>query len=68
MNKVPLEDKVSLLKEELAMPIVGDMIRNVTQFVMPTPSMTPSPSMVSVEFPQEKIEEKGKLIPVQVLE
>jgi len=66
MNKVPLEEKVDLLKEELQTPIVGDMIRTLTSFVAPVP--TPSPmSAVKVETPQVKIKEKGTEIPVEVV-
>jgi len=69
LNKVPLEDKVELLKEELSVPIVGDMIRQVTQFTAPMPAVTPSPSMVSVNLPETEVKEKGsfKEIPVEVL-
>jgi hypothetical protein len=70
LNKVPLDEKVQLLKDELAVPIVGDMIRNITQFAMPVPTAQPMPSMVNVEFPETEVKEKGtfKEIPVQVLE
>jgi hypothetical protein len=46
------------------------MIRNLTQFNMPMPVMTPSPSLVSVKLPETQIKESGsvKEIPVQVLE
>jgi len=69
LNKVPLEEKVDLLKEELSVPIVGDMIRNLTQFNMPMPAMAPSPSMVSVKLPETQVKESGsfKEIPVEVL-
>jgi len=69
LNKVPLEEKVQLLKEELSVPIVGDMIRNITQFTAPVPVEAPAPSMVSVNFPETEIKERGaiKEIPVQVL-
>jgi hypothetical protein len=67
MNKVPLEDKVELLKDELATPIVGDMIRTLTTFVAPMPmteqGINPE-SVVNVEFPEVKIKEKGAKTPV----
>ncbi len=67
MNKVPLEDKVELLKDELQTPIVGDMIRTLTTFVAPMPmereGVNPQ-SVVSVEFPEVKIKEKGEKTPV----
>jgi hypothetical protein len=66
MNKVPLEDKVQLLKDELATPIVGDMIRTLTTFVVPM-QMQNQGSMVNVEFPEVTIKEKGKEIPVEVI-
>jgi len=68
-NKVPLDEKVDLLKEELSVPIVGDMIRNITQFTAPVPVEAPAPSMVSVNLPETEVKEKGsfKEIPVQVL-
>jgi len=68
MNKVPLEDKVELLKDELATPIVGDMIRTLTTFVAPLPSPRQElPSFVNVEFPKTTIKEEGKINPVQVI-
>jgi hypothetical protein len=69
LNKVPLEDKVQLLKDELATPIVGDMIRTVTQFsapMMPNSGVSPY-SVANVELPNVEIREKGKEIPVQVI-
>jgi len=66
MNKVPLEDKVQLLKDELATPIVGDMIRTLTTFVAPM-QMQNQGSMVNVEFPEVTIKERGKEIPVEVI-
>jgi len=66
MNKVPLEEKVDLLKEELATPIVGDMIRTLTSFVAPAPAPTPA-NVVKVEMPQTTVEEEGKEIPVEVI-
>jgi hypothetical protein len=66
MNKVPLEDKVELLKDELATPIVGDMIRTLTTFVAPMPRQNQG-SMVNVEFPEVTIKERGKEIPVEVI-
>jgi len=66
MNKVPLEEKVDLLKEELATPIVGDMIRTLTNFVAPAPAQ-PMPNVVKVETPQVSIREKGREIPVEVV-
>ena len=66
MNKVPLEDKVELLKEELQTPIVGDMIRTLTSFVAPMPAPS-APNVVSVEMPQTTIKEEGKEIPVEVI-
>jgi len=69
LNKVPLEDKVQLLKDELATPIVGDMIRTVTQFASPMPigqGITPY-SEANVELPKVEIMEKGSRVPVQVL-
>jgi len=69
LNKVPLEDKVQLLKDELATPIVGDMIRSMTQFTAPmVPMGTPSPySVVNEELPMVQIKEKGSRVPVQVI-
>jgi hypothetical protein len=66
MNKVPLEEKVELLKEELQTPIVGDMIRTLTTFVAPTPAPM-MPNVVKVETPEVSIKEKGKEIPVEVI-
>jgi hypothetical protein len=67
MNKVPLEDKVELLKSELATPIIGDMIRSLTTFVAPMPSpMEEKPNLVKVEFPKTQIKEVGKMTPVIV--
>jgi hypothetical protein len=67
MNKVPLEDKVELLRDELATPIVGDMIRTLTTFVAPMPSpKVEKPSVVKVEFPKTEIKEVGKMNPVIV--
>jgi len=69
MNEVPLEDKIELLKDELSTPIVGDMIRTLTTFVAPIPSPRQElPNVVNVEFPETKIEEKGKMVPVQIIE
>jgi len=69
LNKVPLEDKVQLLKDELATPIVGDMIRSMTQFTAPSaPSGSPFPySTVNEELPMVEIKEKGARVPVQVI-
>jgi hypothetical protein len=65
MNKVPLEDKVELLKDELQTPIVGDMIRTLTTFVAPMANEGVNPeSVVNVEFPEVKIKEKGAKTPV----
>jgi len=67
MNKVPLEDKVELLKDELQTPIVGDMIRTLTTFVAPMPmereGVNPE-SVVRVEFPKTTIKERGGKTPV----
>jgi len=65
LNKVPLEEKVELLKEELATPIVGDMIRTLTTFEAPMPEV--KPSVVKVETPKVTVEEKGTEVPVQVI-
>jgi hypothetical protein len=66
MNKVPLEDKVELLKDELQTPIVGDMIRTLTTFVVPE-RPEQMPNIVNVEFPETTIKEKGREIPVEVI-
>jgi len=66
MNEVPLEEKVELLRNELATPIVGDMIRTLTTFTSPLPSEREG-SIVNVEFPKTTIKEKGKEIPVEVI-
>jgi len=65
MNKVPLEEKVELLKEELQTPIIGDMIRTLTTFVAPMPE-TPMPNVVKVEMPKTTVEEEGTVVPVVV--
>jgi len=68
MNQVPLEDKIELLRDELATPIVGDMIRTLTTFVAPMPSPKQEmPSYVNVKFPETEIKEKGKIIAPQVI-
>jgi len=68
MNKVPLADKVDLLKEELQTPIVGDMIKTLTTFVAPVQpaEMTPV-SVVKVEMPKTEVKEKGTEVPVEVI-
>jgi len=78
MNEVPLEEKVQLLKDELATPIIGDMINTLTTFVAPVPKEQEAKpvSIVDVQFPKTKIKEemKGrrreeeKEIPVQIID
>lgn len=70
-HKVPLEDKVKLLKEELEVPIIGDMVRTMTQAVLPAPMAPMAPNVAEVkeegkEIPIE-VKEEGKEIPVMAL-
>lgn len=60
-HKVPLEEKVKLLKEELETPIIGDMIRSMTQAVLPVPAPTMAPNVV-------ELKEEGKEIPIEIKE
>ncbi len=62
-HKVPLEDKVKLLKEELEVPIVGDMIRSMVQANLPMPTPMPAPEMVELKAPEVEIAEKGEKVP-----
>ncbi|ABP73425.1 hypothetical protein [Acidianus bottle-shaped virus] len=64
-HKVPLEDKVRLLKEELEVPIIGDMVRSMTQAVLPGPMPVMYPNTAEVETP---VEIKGKEIPIEFKE
>lgn len=68
MNKVGLEDKVELLKDELEAPVLGDMIKSLTQAVVPSPTNNITPlSLTKVETPEITVKEKGKEIPVEIL-
>ena len=77
MNQVPLEEKVQLLKDELATPIIGDMINTLTTFVAPMPKEKEAQpvSIVDVQFPKTKIKqefrqrrkEEEKEIPVEII-
>lgn len=64
-HKVPLEDKVRLLKEELEVPIVGDMVRTLTQAVLPAPMSVMYPNVAEVKT---QVGEEGKEIPIEVKE
>lgn len=72
MNKVPLEEKIELLRDELETPIIGDMIKTLTTFVAPMPmgkSEGANPySVVNVEYPNVTIREKGEKTPVIITE
>jgi len=67
MNKIPVEDKVRLLKDEIETPIVGDMIKTLTEATLPSTLNVSPVSLVNVKSPQETVEEKGKEIPVEIL-
>lgn len=65
-HKVPLEEKVELLKEELETPIIGDMIKQMTEaniapMMEPT---TPPPYHVELVEPNVKVSESGEKLPV----
>lgn len=60
-HKVPLEDKIKLLKEELEVPIVGDMVRTLTQAMLPAPM---APVMQNVA----EVKGEGKEIPIEFKE
>lgn len=62
-HKVPLEDKVKLLKEELEVPIVGDMIKQMTEAVLPEPTPVVAPNVVELKEPNVEYKEAGEKIP-----
>lgn len=62
-HKVRLEEKVKLLKEELEVPIIGDMIRQLTEATLPTPVAPPAPYQVEVKAPNVELKEEGEEVP-----
>ena len=48
MNKTTLEDKVQTLNQILATPIVGDMVRSMTESMIQIPEVEPSEEEVSI--------------------
>lgn len=66
-NKIPFEQKVNILKDILATPIVGDMVRTFTEAVFTLPPPPPAPAFeVNVQPQPAEIKEEGKA-PVPVI-